>query len=141
MVKTVNAILNIEEEAQLRILELGVPMDNLCEQTQTVIRRLRRKFPVNNPNQFDEDEIISSWRYDEEYECVMVVWNNGEEEDHTIDNMLTELGFLFIEQLCNVTCLNAKMTSVVSSLEGLFQWMRETMTPSNSTCGVLPRGT
>ncbi|MFS7895193.1 hypothetical protein Hanom_Chr00s002493g01700751 [Helianthus anomalus] len=120
MVKTVNAIRNMKEEVQLRILELEIPMDNLCEQTQIAIRRLRRKFHVNNANQFDEEPIISTWHYDEEYEWVMVVWNNGQEEDHTIGNILTEQGLLFIEQLCNATCLNTEITPIVTSLEGMF---------------------
>ncbi|MFS7901296.1 hypothetical protein Hanom_Chr00s190177g01834591 [Helianthus anomalus] len=126
MVKTVNAILNMEE-VEMRILELGIPMDNLCEQTQIVMRRLSRKFLVNNANQFDEKPIISSWRYDDEYKWVTVMWNNGQEEDHTIDNILTKQGLSFIEKLCNATCLIVEMTPTVTSLEGTFQWRRQAL--------------
>ncbi|MFS7913745.1 hypothetical protein Hanom_Chr02g00145291 [Helianthus anomalus] len=105
------------------ILELGVPLDNLCEKTLSV-RRLRRRFPQNNVNQFVKP-IVESWCYYEDYEWVTVVWNDGQEDDPTVDNILTEQRLGLIEQLCNSRCLNAKITLTMASLEKMFKWRLE----------------
>ena len=45
-VRTIKAMLGMNEKVQKDILALGVPMDNDCERTRTVIKRLKRKFPA-----------------------------------------------------------------------------------------------
>ncbi|MFS7909794.1 hypothetical protein Hanom_Chr02g00098671 [Helianthus anomalus] len=88
-VRTVNAILNLDEEVQRGILALGVPLDNLCDKTWTLIRRLTRKFGPNNANPI-VDPVIQSWCFDEDSELVTVVFDNGQQEDYTVENIMTK---------------------------------------------------
>ncbi|MFS7941953.1 hypothetical protein Hanom_Chr06g00482381 [Helianthus anomalus] len=52
-VKTIKAILSMDEAVPRDILALGVPRVNECERTQTVIRRLKRRFPTD-----DDDDVF-----------------------------------------------------------------------------------
>ncbi|MFS7963259.1 hypothetical protein Hanom_Chr08g00735971 [Helianthus anomalus] len=53
-IKTIKAILNMDEQVQRDILVLGIPMANDCERTRKVIRRLERKFPAEDDNDIDD---------------------------------------------------------------------------------------
>ncbi|MFS8007477.1 hypothetical protein Hanom_Chr14g01261421 [Helianthus anomalus] len=54
--------------------------------------------------------VIQSWRYDENTYLVSVVWNNGEKEAYPMENIMTEQRLVFLQELCNATCLNPDMT-------------------------------
>ena len=58
--------MRMNENIQKDILALGVPRDNDCKRTRTVIKRLERKFPAEDDE--DDDDIedtqipkLSSW--------------------------------------------------------------------------------
>ncbi|MFS8002479.1 hypothetical protein Hanom_Chr13g01202541 [Helianthus anomalus] len=120
-VKTIKAIMNLDEEVQRGILALGIHLDNLCEKTQTVIRRLTRKFGSNNANPV-VDPIIQSSRYDEDTEIVTVVCDNGEQEDYTVENIMTKRCLGFLEELNNAACLNTELTLILALLPDMLIW-------------------
>ena len=66
-VRTIKAMLGMNEGVQKDILALGVPMANDCERTRTVIKRLKRKFPAEDDDENDDDiddtplPTLSSW--------------------------------------------------------------------------------
>ena len=53
-VKTIKAILNMDEAVQRDILALGIPRADDCERTRKVIRRLNRKFPADDDDDIDD---------------------------------------------------------------------------------------
>ncbi|MFS7921549.1 hypothetical protein Hanom_Chr03g00238091 [Helianthus anomalus] len=70
-VKTIKAILSMDEVVQRGILALGVPRANYCERIQTVIRRLKRKFLADDDDDDDDDTYlptVTSWSLDENQE-------------------------------------------------------------------------
>ncbi|MFS7986653.1 hypothetical protein Hanom_Chr11g01012851 [Helianthus anomalus] len=73
-VKTINAILSMDEAVQRDILALGVPMANQCERSQTIIRRLKRRFPADDDDDDDVFDLptVTGWSLDEQSRMVKV---------------------------------------------------------------------
>ncbi|MFS7961337.1 hypothetical protein Hanom_Chr08g00713771 [Helianthus anomalus] len=81
-VRTIKAMMGMNENIQKDILALGVPRDNDYERTRTVIRRLERKFPAEDND--DDDDIedtqipkLRSWVLHEEEGTLEVTYESG----------------------------------------------------------------
>ncbi|MFS7890882.1 hypothetical protein Hanom_Chr00s000163g01626121 [Helianthus anomalus] len=53
---------------------------------------------------------------------VTVVSDNGEQEDYTLENIMTKQSLGSIEELYNATCLNTDMTVKLTLLHDMFTW-------------------
>ncbi|MFS7952012.1 hypothetical protein Hanom_Chr07g00601961 [Helianthus anomalus] len=88
-VKTIKAILSMDESVQRDILALGVPVAYDCERNRTVIRRLERKFPEDDDDVDDSDlPKVTSWVLDEQSRTVRVSFQHGENYSLTMDEVL-----------------------------------------------------
>ena len=127
-VRTINAILGMEERVQREILHLGVPMANVCERTQTVIRRLKRKFEDNNDDDDVDDDLleiptVTSWCLDEQ-RMVKITYSAGHTTSMTMNDVLTTPNLSLLEQLCNLPPSDVRplpvMTMFRSMMRGRF---------------------
>ncbi|MFS7963449.1 hypothetical protein Hanom_Chr08g00738211 [Helianthus anomalus] len=93
----------MDEEVQRDILAMGVPMANQCERTETVIRRLKRKFPGDDDDDDDDFELPIDWSLNEKFRMVRVTYSNGDEDSFTMDEVLNTENIRFLQQLLNLT--------------------------------------
>ena len=110
-VRTIKAMMGMNENIQKDILALGVPRDNDCERTRTIIKRLERKFPAENDE--DDDDIedthipkLSNWVLHEEEGTLEVTYKNGVQYSRPMEEMLKTGLISIIEQLCDLAHSN-----------------------------------
>ncbi|MFS7902748.1 hypothetical protein Hanom_Chr01g00014921 [Helianthus anomalus] len=120
MVRKINAILNMAEDVQRGLLDLGVPYSNVCENTQTLIRRIRRKFSEIVKDEYRE-ETITGWSLDKETQIMTVMWSDKVEEDFLIDTIITREGLVSLQQICSFRALNIVRSLATGSLEKMIQ--------------------
>ncbi|MFS7905494.1 hypothetical protein Hanom_Chr01g00048381 [Helianthus anomalus] len=87
-VRTIKAILKMEEEVQRGILSLGIALDNECHK---LMKTLTRKF---GPTKADgkPDSVLTSWRFDDETDMVTVIYDSREQEDYLLENIMIKHG-------------------------------------------------
>ncbi|MFS7937615.1 hypothetical protein Hanom_Chr05g00429701 [Helianthus anomalus] len=74
-VKTINAILRMDEAVQRDILALGVPNANQFERIETIIRRLKRRFQADNDDGYEQPTIIvTGWSLNEQLRMVTIAY-------------------------------------------------------------------
>ena len=76
-VRTIKAILKMEEEVQRGILSLGIALDNECHVTHMLMKALTRKFRLIKAD-VKPDPVMTSWRFDDETDMVTVTYDSGE---------------------------------------------------------------
>ena len=120
-------MLGMNEKVQKDILALGVPMDNDCERTRTVIKRLERKFPVEDDDDIEDTEIpkLSSWVLHEEEGTLELTYKNGVQYSRPMEEML-KTGLLSIsEQLCDLAPSNDPKSKDTMIIKNRLQQRRD----------------
>ncbi|MFS7902753.1 hypothetical protein Hanom_Chr01g00014971 [Helianthus anomalus] len=102
------------EDVQRGILDLGIPYSNVCEKTQTLIRRISVKDEYR-------EETITGWSLDKETQIMTVMWSDKVEEDFLIDTIITREGLVSLKQICSFRALNIVRSLATGSLEKMIQ--------------------
>ncbi|MFS8002113.1 hypothetical protein Hanom_Chr13g01198291 [Helianthus anomalus] len=97
------------------ILALGVPMANECERTQTIIRRLKRRFPADDN---DDDDVfylptVTGSSLDEQSRMMKVTYQNGDDDSLTMDEVLNTDRLHLLEQLYDLAHSHAATSKIV----------------------------
>ncbi|KAF5791661.1 hypothetical protein HanXRQr2_Chr09g0397331 [Helianthus annuus] len=53
---------------------------------------------------------------------VTVIYDNGEQEDYLLEDIMTKQGVGFMEELHNATCLNTYMDLKMALMQDMFKW-------------------
>ncbi|KAJ0536402.1 hypothetical protein HanIR_Chr09g0441191 [Helianthus annuus] len=91
-VKTVRAILKMEEEIQRQILSIGIALDDECHETHMLMKALTSKFGPIKGN-VKPDPVMTSWRFDDETDMVTITYDSGEQQVYWLDHDKAATGF------------------------------------------------
>ncbi|MFS7960482.1 hypothetical protein Hanom_Chr08g00703641 [Helianthus anomalus] len=120
-VRTIKAMMGMNENVQKDILALEVPRDNDCERTKTVIKRLEKKFPAEDAH----IPKLSSWVLHEEEGTLEVTYKNGVQYSRPMEEMLKTGLLSIIEQLCDLTHSNNPKSKDVVIFKNRLQQRRD----------------